>query len=81
MEVGGRSKSVPSGDRNVVNPFWSQKARDEHVLQASRPSGLPPDDVSIEFTLQNSMEMDGNVSKLSDMLTGKGRGCQTVQCQ
>ena len=56
MELGGRSRSVPSGDRNgmQMNPFWSQRAKDEHLLRAPRPRDLPQDDVSMEFTLQNS---------------------------
>ena len=36
----GRQEEIRTGV--AVNPFWSQKAQDEAVLRASRPSGLPP---------------------------------------
>ena len=80
MELGGRSKSVPSGNRNGIetNPFWSQRARDECVLRASRPSDLPQEDVSIDGPQQHSLTVDGSFHKLSDMPTGKGRGNQSA---
>ena len=47
MEVGGsRSHSVPVGDRSGpggldVNPFYSEKAKDQCRLDAARPKELP----------------------------------------
>ena len=83
MEVGGsRSHSVPVGDRNgpgglEVNPFYSEKAKDQCRLDAARPKELPAQEEEVlagsfsspELAIQSNV--DGNP-------TGKGRsvsGC------
>ena len=79
MEVGGsRSHSVPVGDRCgpgglEINPFYSQKAKDQCKLDAARPKELPAQDEEVlagsfsspELAIQSNV--DGNP-------TGKGRG-------
>ena len=79
MEVGGsRSHSVPVGDRSGpggldVNPFYSEKAKDQCRLDAARPKELPAQEEEVlagsfsspELAIQSNV--DGNP-------TGKGRG-------
>ena len=79
MEFGGRSQSVPSGVRNSGgNPFYSQRAQQECLLQAARPRDLPDDATSNGFPLQDSSGLTEASRKTSDMPTGKGRGSQTA---
>ena len=43
LENGPPHAGEEAQERRVdISPFWSQRARDEAALRASRPSGLPP---------------------------------------
>lgn len=64
-----RAKSEPrrtGDDVTAVNPFWSERLRENIAVQSSRPRDLPPDDQSFD---------DDELPPLRDESgSGKGRG-------
>eukprot|EP00435_Cladocopium_sp_Y103_P064506 s236_g26.t1 len=55
---------VSRGEREVaVNPFWSEKAKDEAVLRSLRPQGLPED----AATSSRSMEAENDAAGMPDL--------------
>ena len=72
-----RAQSLPSrGSDWNGNPFYSQKAQDECVLQASRPQGLPTDQMSDDVgpPLPGLSGRAAQFEQVSTEQTGKGRG-------
>ena len=72
-----RAQSLPSrGSDWNGNPFYSQKAQDECVLQASRPQGLPTDQMSDDVgpPLPSLSGRAAQFEQVSTEQTGKGRG-------
>ena len=81
-EAEGELEEVPphageaQGRRVEVNPFWSQRARDEAALKASRPSGLPPvpgtdEKLAEEEDLQEGLGPDGGLLGWGDRQNGE----------
>ena len=63
----------------ACNPWYSEKAREEHRLHAMRPMDLPssPDDSSMG-PLQQSFASAGHSSQMTTEATGKGRGTSAM---
>ena len=72
MDVGARAKSVP------VNPWYSERARTECLLQASRPPTLPFEGDEPRPPIQSALGAACPPRRVSEMPTGKGRGVQTA---
>ena len=67
-----RARSVP------VNPWYSDRAKTECLLQASRPSTLPFDGDEVRPPLQSLFRADVPPRPAAKMPTGKGRGVQSA---
>ena len=73
MDYGGRSQSVPVGDRGAVgNPFYSEKTQNQCLIEAARPSGLPVHDDG-PTGIFGGPGMVGQ-SNAESQPSGKGRG-------
>ena len=77
-EAEGELEEAPphAGEAQGVNPFWSQRARDEAALKASRPSGLPPvpgtdEKLAEEEDLQEGLGPDGGLLGWGDRQNGE----------
>jgi len=61
----------------VVNPFWSERTREEAALQQSRPVDLPVptgDEAELDQALQGETTMPENGPGEAATLTGVGEG-------
>ena len=73
MDYGGRSQSVPVGDRGAVgNPFYSEKTQNQCLIDAARPSDLPVHDDG-PTGIFGGPGMVGQ-SNAESQPSGKGRG-------
>ena len=69
---GARARSVP------VNPWYSERAKTECLLQASRPSTLPSDGDEVRPPIQSLFGANLPPRRAAEMPTGKGRGVQSA---
>ena len=67
-----RGRQMDGGEHTAINPFWSEKVKDEVTIRALRPHGLPRNDAGPEASASTRTGMEEgsmNAPEIRDLLT------------
>ena len=67
-----RGRQMDGGEHTAINPFWSEKVKDEVTIRALRPHGLPRNDAGPEASASTRTgfeEGSMNAPEIRDLLT------------